>query len=140
LAENVLESDGSMRFFFLDAYEVKEKGEVYLFGKVLDRASGRYISCCVLVQNMQRKLFVLPRPRKLDGTSETDIEVEMRMVYEEVDNVRSKRGIRSFRSRTVEKKYAFEVAGVPAESEYLEVAYPFTGGLIASVDKSRSSD
>lgn len=126
-AENVLEADGSLRFFFLDAYEVRDRGEVYLFGKVLDRASNRHVSCCILVNGIQRRLFVLPRQRKLEGGKETDIEVDIKMVYDEFDNVRSKRGIKTFRSRPVEKKYAFEVQGVPAESDYLEVAYPFTG-------------
>lgn len=129
-AENVLEADGSLRIFFLDAYEAREKGEVYLFGKVLDRGTNRHVSICVQVNGIQRRLFVLPRPRLMseDG-KETDIETDMKMVYEEFDALRRKKGVKTFKSKSSNKKYAFEIADVPAESDYLEVLYPFTGGF-----------
>ncbi|KAI9025578.1 hypothetical protein DFJ74DRAFT_618536 [Hyaloraphidium curvatum] len=127
VAENVLEPDGSLRIFFLDAYEVRDKGVVYLFGKVLDRASGRHISCCVTVNGISRKLFVLPRAVKLDASgAETDVEIEIKDVYDEFDALRRKKNIKSWRSKPIEKKYAFEIAGVPAQSDYLEVSYSFT--------------
>jgi DNA polymerase alpha subunit A len=62
----------------------------------------------------------------IDGT-ETDIEVEMKDVYDEVDKVREKYKIKTFLSRPVPRKYAFELPGVPAESDYLKVVYSYKG-------------
>lgn len=66
---NIFEQDGHVRMWWYDAYERKEKGYVYLFGKVFNKDTKRYISCCVTVKNIERNLFVLPRPFLLDGIS-----------------------------------------------------------------------
>jgi DNA polymerase alpha subunit A len=57
---STLESDGSFRFFWLDHLE--HEGVLYFIGKTLDRGTNAYVSCCVTVENLQRNLFVLPRP------------------------------------------------------------------------------
>lgn len=84
---DVLEEDGSLHFWWYDAYERREKGAVYFFGKasirqcgglhvyvltmmiiqVLNKSTNRYISCSVAVRNIERSIFVLPRQYKLDG-------------------------------------------------------------------------
>jgi DNA polymerase alpha subunit A len=61
-AENVLEQDGSLRIFWLDHME--QDGAIHLVGKVLDRATGRYVSACVTVNGIQRNLFVKPRLKR----------------------------------------------------------------------------
>lgn len=60
--ENVLETDGSLRIFWLDQMELE--GVVHLVGKVLDRNTGRYVSACVSVNGIQRNLFVKPRAKR----------------------------------------------------------------------------
>ena len=47
-------------------------------------------------------------------------------VREEFEEYRHRNHILQHRSRTIEKKYAFERESVPTESEYLEVKYSFT--------------
>ena len=57
------ESDGeSLRFYWLDHMEVN--GVVHLTGKVLDKETGKYVSCCLSVEGIERNLFVLPRGKK----------------------------------------------------------------------------
>ena len=57
--KDVLEDDGSLRFFWLDYTEVN--GGLCLFGKVKNRSNGSSVSCFVKVDNILRKLFFLPR-------------------------------------------------------------------------------
>ncbi|ORY28383.1 hypothetical protein BCR33DRAFT_667040 [Rhizoclosmatium globosum] len=59
------------------------------------------------------------------GGQDTDIDVSMADVYEEFDNVRSKFGVKEHKSRPVSRKYAFELPGIPVESDYLKVAYSY---------------
>jgi DNA polymerase alpha subunit A len=61
-AENVLEEDGSLRIFWLDHME--QDGVIHLVGKVVDRASGKFVSACLSVQGIKRNLFVKPRARR----------------------------------------------------------------------------
>ncbi|KAI8907620.1 DNA polymerase family B-domain-containing protein [Powellomyces hirtus] len=122
---NVMEEDGSLRMFWFDATEMN--GVVYLFGKVQNKNDGNYVSCCAIVQNIQRNVFILPRAKVLDaGGHPTDIDVEMSDVYKEFDTLRRKHGIREYASATVSRSYAFEIPGIPAESDYQKVVYPYS--------------
>lgn len=57
------EADGeSLRFYWLDHMEMN--GVVHLTGKVLDKETGKYVSCCLTVEGIERNLFVLPRGKK----------------------------------------------------------------------------
>lgn len=52
-------------------------------------------------------------------------DVTLADVYQEFsEEVSTREKITTFKSRRVEKSYAFGVAGVPVRSEYLEVRYP----------------
>ena len=66
------ESDGTtLRMYWLDYFEQEIKTEdsttknLYLFGKVFDRrgAKGKWVSCCLKIDGMERNLFVCPRPK-----------------------------------------------------------------------------
>jgi DNA polymerase alpha subunit A len=59
-----LEQDGTLRFFWLDYLE--HEGKLYFIGKLKDKKSGAWVSCCVTVENLQRNLFVLPRDKKVE--------------------------------------------------------------------------
>lgn len=123
---NVLESDGSLRMWWFDAYERREKGQVYLFGKALNKATNQYVSCCVTVKNIQRSIFVLPRPYKVDKTGlATDEEVDQQAVFEEMESIRSRSRINKWACKPVTRKYAFEEQNVPQETEYLKIKYSF---------------
>lgn len=71
---DALEPDGrSLRMFWLDFHEhdVKLDGgstkHLYLFGKVWDRKAlggkGKWVSCCLKVNGLERNLFIAPRER-----------------------------------------------------------------------------
>lgn len=123
---DIFESNGHLNMWWYDAYERKEKGYVYVFGKVLNKATKKYISCCVTVKNIERNLFVLPRKYELDDKGvETETEVEMAEVYNEISELCSKYRISKFASKQVSRKYAFELHDVPAESNYLKVLYDY---------------
>ncbi|KAK5665249.1 DNA-directed DNA polymerase alpha catalytic subunit pol1 [Batrachochytrium dendrobatidis] len=122
---DILEPDGSLKMYWFDSYE--KHGIVYLFGKVYQPLTQRHVSCCLVVKNIQRNLFVLPRPIKLDDLGiPTDTAVTMADVYQEFDTIRQKHQISEFSSRSVSRKYAFELPNIPSESDYLKVLYPFS--------------
>ncbi|KAG8450588.1 hypothetical protein GDO86_003019 [Hymenochirus boettgeri] len=126
----VMSSDGDqvLRFYWLDAYEdqYNQPGVVYLFGKVWIESAKAYVSCCVSVKNIERTIYLLPREtrRELSLGKDTGVEVSMMNVYQEFNEVvAEKYKIMKFKSKKVEKNYAFEIPDVPASSEYLEVRY-----------------
>ncbi|CAJ0625395.1 13129_t:CDS:10, partial [Entrophospora sp. SA101] len=117
-----------LEIFWIDAYEAS--GKVYIFGKIFDgRVNGvnEFKSCCVCVNNVARNLYVLPRSRKYDEKGhDTDTEVTMEDVHKEIESICLKHKIMSFTSKTVSRKYAFELPGIPSDSDYLKVKYSFT--------------
>lgn len=60
---SALEEDGSLRFFWIDYLE--QDGKVYFIGKLKEKTTGTWISCCITVDNLERNLFLLPRERKI---------------------------------------------------------------------------
>jgi len=121
-----LEDDGTLRFFWLDYQE--ENGVVSLIGKVLDKLTGRYVSASVSIRGIQRNLFVLPRPRQMDGEYETDITPSQMDVFKDVDAVRKQWNIKKWKAKWVKRSYAFGEPDVPTEeTEWLKVVYGFDG-------------
>ncbi|KAK4685136.1 DNA polymerase alpha subunit A, partial [Tremellales sp. Uapishka_1] len=122
--ENILEEDGSLRMFWLDFMEAD--GVVHLVGKVQDRSSKRWVSCCLSIMGIERNLFVKPRTKRFSGSRETDLDVSRTDVYEDFDSVRRKAGVEQWRAKFVQRKYAFEDKTVDkGESEWLKVVYGF---------------
>ena len=64
-ASDATEGDGSLRMFWTDYTEIN--GSLCLFGKVLDKKSGSYVSAFIKVDNILRKLFFLPREYRQRG-------------------------------------------------------------------------
>jgi DNA polymerase alpha subunit A len=126
---SALEDDGSFRFFWLDYLE--QDGVLYFVGKTLDKKTNSYVSCCVTVANLQRNLFVLPRPYQLDEDGcETDIVPDMPAVWKDFDQVRKRAGIKGWKAKFVKRKYAFGEPDVPREeTQWLKVVYEFQGML-----------
>ncbi|XP_056155811.1 DNA polymerase alpha catalytic subunit [Lampris incognitus] len=115
------------RFYWLDAFEdqYNQPGVVYLFGKVWIESAKAHVSCCVAVKNIERTVYFLPRENKVDPkTGEvSDTPVGMMDVYQEFNELSEKFRIMKFKSKKVEKNYAFEIPDVPTQCEYLEVRY-----------------
>lgn len=57
---------------------------------------------------------------------ETGEEIIMEDVHKEVDSIIEKQRIGDFKAKPCTRKYAFELAGVPRECDYLKVLYPYT--------------
>ncbi|XP_075769401.1 DNA polymerase alpha catalytic subunit isoform X2 [Pelodiscus sinensis] len=122
------DGDQVFRFYWLDAYEdqYSQPGVVFLFGKVWIESAETYVSCCVTVKNIERTIYLLPREMQMDLTSGkvTENPVTMMNMYQEFnDQIAVKYKIMKFRSKKIEKNYAFEIPDVPIKSDYLEVRY-----------------
>uniref|UniRef100_A0AAQ5X1K7 DNA polymerase n=1 Tax=Amphiprion ocellaris TaxID=80972 RepID=A0AAQ5X1K7_AMPOC len=113
------------RFYWLDAFEdpYSQKGVVYLFGKVWIESAESHVSCCVSVKNIERTMYLLPREYVSRTGEVSDTPVEMVDVYQEFSELSEKFRIMKFKSKKVEKNYAFEIPDVPSQCEYLEVRY-----------------
>lgn len=112
-----------LKFFWLDCHEVE--GALYLFGKVFDQLSSKYVACCVIVEGLERNLFVLPRPTIVD---EDGIEVRPTEddVYDEIEEVLQSHSITEFKAKVVRRKYCFEERGVPSDSDWHKVVYSYS--------------
>ncbi|KAM4718751.1 DNA polymerase alpha catalytic subunit isoform 2-T2 [Anableps anableps] len=115
------------RFYWLDAFEdpYSQPGVAYLFGKVWIESAQSHVSCCVTVKNIERTMYLLPREFKTNlKTGEvSDTPVGMMDVYQEFNELSEKFKIMKFKSKKVEKSYAFEIPDVPSQCDYLEVRY-----------------
>lgn len=121
--KDAIEQDGSLRMFWTDYTEVN--GSLCLFGKVLDKKTRSYVSCFVKVDNILRKLFFLPRAKRVANGVETGEEVEMMDVYNEVDTFMTKMQVGMYKIKPSTRKYAFELPDVPREAQYLKLLYPY---------------
>ncbi|KAI9655019.1 MAG: DNA-directed DNA polymerase alpha catalytic subunit pol1 [Alyxoria varia] len=139
---DAIEEDGSLRFFWFDYTELN--GSLLLFGKVKNKKTGDFVSCFVKIDNIMRKLYFLPRERRIRAGKVTGEEVEMGAVYEEVGELMSK--ISQNSKKTVEKykikpcfrKYAFEMPDVPREAEYLKLLYPYENAPVPPESKGET--
>ena len=131
---SVLEPDGSLRFFWLDYLELD--GKIYLTGKLRDKVTGAWHSCCVTVEGLQRNLFALPREKMVEVTEDnnyldTDIVPSLEDVYNDFDMIRKQLNIKSWKAKFVKRKYAFGEKKVPrGESQWLKVVYGFNGQIL----------
>ncbi|KAK9713540.1 hypothetical protein RND81_06G034100 [Saponaria officinalis] len=143
--EFVVETDGSLPFYILDAHEElygANDGTVYLFGKV--KAGNAYQSCCVVVKNMQRCLYAIPNDSvfhnevvlKLEKDvtdskiSTGDFRAKLHEVASELKSEIAKHlidlNVSTFSMAPVKRSYAFDRADIPAGENYaLKINYPF---------------
>ncbi|KAL4880462.1 DNA polymerase family B-domain-containing protein [Aspergillus karnatakaensis] len=121
--QDVAEEDGSLRFFWLDYTEVN--GSLCLFGKVKNKQNGSYASAFVKVDSILRKLYFLPREYRSKNGKDTDEEIDMEDVYHEVDQMMSRLRVGMHKIKECSRKYAFEMPGVPKETDYLKLLYPY---------------
>lgn len=128
---SALEEDGSLRFFWIDYMELD--GKLYFIGKLKEKSSGTWISCCVKVEGIERNLFVLPREKRVeqdeDGNiHETDIIPSQEDIDDDFDLIRKAMKIKSYRAKFVKRKYAFGEQDIPrGESQWMKVIYGYNG-------------
>ena len=128
---SALEADGSLRFYWLDYLELD--GKLYFVGKLKDKVSNAWVSCCVTVEGIQRNLFVLPREHRVEEdenqkTHPTDVIPTQQDVYGDFELIRKQIGVKSWKGKFVNRKYVFGETDVPrGESQWLKVVYGFNG-------------
>lgn len=123
--ENITDGD-TLKMFWLDYAEADST--ILLFGKVLTN-DNKLVSGVVQINDMSRELYVLPRETRLIDGEESSEPVSVMDVHEEIapllmDNY----GLESLRAKPEKMKYAFELSGIPAETEYLKVLLPYKSG------------
>lgn len=121
---DAIEEDGSLRMFWTDYTEIN--GSLCLFGKVQNKKTGTYVSCFVKVDNILRKLLFLPRQYRQRHGRDTSEEIDMKDVYEEVDELMGKMKVGMHKIKPCTRKYAFELPDIPKEGEYLKLLYPYS--------------
>ena len=135
------QSQESLDFYFLDVHSdnFRGNGSVYLFGKVRD-GKGGWQSCSVIVKNMQRNLFFVPRPGALSEDTEAIEDLEnkvkegdkqargelMRLLHDrfgelkdEIRGVLSRNGVKKFTLVPVKRDYAFELSEIPRGMQWV---------------------
>jgi len=111
------ELEGRINMYWYDAHEdpIHLPGMLFLFGKAQKTQSEELESCCLCIQDMHRTLYFLPRK-----------ECTPKDVYDEINIIRIKLGIKKFMTKPKEMNYAFrEGAQVPPKATYLMVCYSY---------------
>ncbi|KAF4322275.1 hypothetical protein JM18_003472 [Phytophthora kernoviae] len=129
----------SIQLYWMDAVEVRERpGKIYLIGKIKvspnpedPNSQPIYKSCCVVVNNLQRYMYLVPKGTPLNELSESEQQEAWLRMHEEIHNVlipsciTNKRDQDAFKTKLVERNYAFEEANIPrGKNVYLKVKYP----------------
>ena len=123
------EGEDVLRMYWLDAFEdpYKHPGTVWLFGKVYVEQAKQFVSACVTVKNIPRRVFFVQREFSTNtktGEVDEDKPVTNIDLYNEVNDKITKRyNIKEFKCRPCEKMYAFEHSDIPDTCQYLEVMY-----------------
>ncbi|CAG8551442.1 12204_t:CDS:10 [Ambispora leptoticha] len=121
-----LEENGTLRMYWFDAYQGTKNGTIYLFGKILNKKTKEYLSCCVTVRGLERSFFVLPRSHRVVNGNTTDVVVTMNDIKIELQKILQRYKITTWASKVVSRKYCFEMADVPSDTNYLKVVYSYS--------------
>ncbi|KAJ3677896.1 hypothetical protein LUZ60_001699 [Juncus effusus] len=148
-----LNKDGGLPFYMIDAYEQPfggNSGKIYLFGKV--KVGKTYQSCCVIVKNMPRCVYAIPKssvfPRdkieelemkypSTDAQKSSSFRAELQEMASELKNEIAEKlsdlHVSSFMLTPVKRNYAFERSDVPLGEQYvLKINYSFTDKALDS--------
>ncbi|KAL6614103.1 hypothetical protein ACP70R_036373 [Stipagrostis hirtigluma subsp. patula] len=143
--------DGALPFYILDAYEEPfgaNSGTVYLFGKV--EVGKRFHSCCVIVKNIQRCIYAIPKSSVFPGDSISSIERASTSsdssksirstlhalasgLKSELTDKLSDLNVSNFVMTPVKRNYAFERTDLPNGEQYvLKINYPYKDPALPS--------
>jgi DNA polymerase alpha subunit A len=114
--------DGSLKIYWYDAIEdqIQTKPAVIFFGKIYDPATESFQSISIIIKNIMRSLYIYPKTK------------DMFAVYKEFENLRSTKFsyIKDYVSKTVKKKYCFELPIPHGEHEVIKIKYLADMGTI----------
>ena len=121
-----IEKDNSIKIFWYDAIEesFNNKPNVIFFGKIYEPQSNSFLSISIIIKDIYRTVFVLPKP---------EYEDQQQKVYEEFEELRKKRfnSIKEYQCKFIKKKYCFELP-IDSEKEHnvMKVKYKAEYGTI----------
>ncbi|KAJ1702657.1 hypothetical protein LUZ63_002436 [Rhynchospora breviuscula] len=141
-----LNSDGSLPFYIIDAYEEAfstNSGTIYLFGKV--KTGNSFQSCCVVVKNLQRCVYAVPSSTIFPGEAIEDLKRKhaesggdsspsFRAVLRdmasglkaEIAEKLCELNVSTFMMAPVKRNYAFERCDIPCREQHvIKISYPF---------------
>lgn len=121
--------EGGLYFYWFDAFAQEMQGQVYLLGKTYDSEQRKFVNACVVVQSIQRNIYLLPEP-PID--SDADDEVKMARIQEVIEEIHPRWEQfyfdKEYNVGLVTRKFAFDSpTNMPAESEYIKITYPLLG-------------
>ncbi|KAI9912451.1 hypothetical protein PsorP6_006539 [Peronosclerospora sorghi] len=130
-------AEDSIRMYWMDAVEVRDRpGKIYLIGKMKAPSSDglnqppTFRSCCVVVNNLQRYMYLVPKGTPLIELSKKEQQDTWLKMHEEIHNIlvpsciTNKRDQEVFRTKLVTRNYAFEEANIPrGKNLFLKVKY-----------------
>lgn len=118
--QDVNSETGSFRMFWMDYAEVENS--LLLFGKIQTK-DGKLASGVVQINGLCRELYILPKEKQSNlgnqRFSTDDVLDEITPIF--MENYK----LESLRAKPETKKYAFELAYIPKEAEYLKVLLPY---------------
>ena len=121
-----VEKDNTIKIFWYDAIEemFNNKPNVIFFGKIYEPNSKSFLSISIIIKDIYRTVFILPKP---------EYENNIQKVYEEFDQLRKQRfnNIKEYQTKFINKKYCFELP-VDSEKEHqvLKIKYKAEFGQI----------
>lgn len=122
--DNIKDTSDSFKMFWFDYAEAENS--LLLFGKIMTK-EGKLVSGVVKVDGICRELFFLPREyRIVDDEEDKSKKLTAIDVLEEIQPLLlANYNLEELRAKPEVKKYAFELADIPKEAEYLKVLLPF---------------
>lgn len=115
--------DDSLLFYLLDVHE--EGSRLMLYGKVMEPDGETSQSCCIVLGDMNRNIFIRPRetPPPCQGAP-TDDPDWLRIageVSDELSELRRRLGIKKWMYRPVQRGFALDIPGIPKSESSLFV-------------------
>ncbi|GAM27577.1 hypothetical protein SAMD00019534_107530 [Acytostelium subglobosum LB1] len=140
--ENLSVSDDSkdgLEFYYLTAEEDTNggayQGKIYLFGKVRQTLKGgetKFVSCCVIVESMERNVFLMPRDYMNDASGQqTTREPTEEAIREEIKSLMESNRIRGWKCKKVQRSFCFDYkeenkSQAIGKYNFWKVTYPST--------------
>lgn len=72
--------DGSLSFYWYDAHEENFGAEIFLFGKVFQKETGKFVSCALRINGMERVVYALPKIKGNKNRESLSAEEEMKIM------------------------------------------------------------
>eukprot|EP01080_Neovahlkampfia_damariscottae_P007748 gene7748-12218_t len=126
----------NFQMYLIDAYEERNQndGTIYLFGKI--QLENEFKSCCVVVKNLERNIFLLPRDKHLNDENEEVTEDDM---DDEIERIMKEQKIKTYKHKMTKRNYAFEKEGVPhGNNNFIKLVYPGTSPILQFDEKTNN--